>query len=342
MGLPASFLENTLNNPHDAYFKSLLGRRRLAVQFVRHYLPAEVTAQLDLRTLEQVKDSFVAESLREFFSDLIYRVRRRDGAEVYVYLLLEHKSAPDKWAPLQLLGYEVKFWEQAKEAGAERLPLIIPVVLYHGRQRWNIAQNFQALVEGAEREEWLQFIPRFKYHLCDLSQIADEEITGAAELQAGLLLMKYIFRDELLDEQLEKIASRLQEVPEGQLREHLMPMATYVAATHRDVSPKQLESKLKAAFTRKRGKVMPTLLETWIEKGVQQGLELGVQQGRQEEALKFTLRLLARRFGELSGRLQARLRHLSVVQLEELGLALLEFKTTADLYAWLRAQENGN
>jgi predicted transposase/invertase (TIGR01784 family) len=122
-------LTEEVGNPHDAFFKSLLGRRALIIEFLRHYLPKDVTADFNLRTLEVVKDSFISEELSRYFSDLIFRVKLRSGEDAYVYVLLEHKSAPEKWAPLQLLGYKVKLWERAKDAGARMLPLVIPVVL---------------------------------------------------------------------------------------------------------------------------------------------------------------------------------------------------------------------
>ncbi len=127
------FIEENLRHPHDAYFKSLFGRTSTARQFFRLYLPPEMVWELDLRTLELDKDSFVSERLREYFSDLVYRVRRKDGNAAFIHLLLEHKSTPDRWTALQLLGYQFELWERAKESGGP-LPLIVPVVLYHGQR----------------------------------------------------------------------------------------------------------------------------------------------------------------------------------------------------------------
>ncbi|HWQ34439.1 MAG TPA: Rpn family recombination-promoting nuclease/putative transposase [Blastocatellia bacterium] len=325
----------SISNPHDAYFKSLLGQRRLAAEFLRHYLPKEIVAELRLHTLEEVKDSFISDELHEYFSDLIWRVKRSTGAEAYVYLLLEHKSVPEKWTALQLLGYAVKLWEQARESGAERLPLIIPVVLYHGRQPWKISLNFLHLVAGTEPGAWRRYVPDFEYYLCDLSKYDDDQITGTAELQVGLLLMKYIFSREL-DERLEEIVSRLQGLSGTQLRSQLVPLATYVAATQRDLPPERVEQKLTSALTKMGGSIMPTLLETWIQRGLQQGLQQGLLQGSQEGRQALVLRQLTRRFGKLSTRAQAQIRRLSANQLEQLGEALLDFEKVADLNAWLR------
>jgi predicted transposase YdaD len=64
----------------------------------------------------------------------------------------------------------------------------------------------------------------------------------------------------------------------------------------------------------------------------------GIQQGRQEEALSFTMRLLARRIGEVTPQLQSQIQNLTTAQLEELGVALLDFNNSSDLAAWLQHQ----
>ena len=47
------------------------------------------------------------------------------------------------------------------------------------------------------------------------------------------------------------------------------------------------------------------------------------------------MRMLTRQFGNLNEQLQQRIGALSVTQLEELALALLDFHSTADLIVWL-------
>ena len=60
--------------------------------------------------------------------------------------------------------------------------------------------------------------------------------------------------------------------------------------------------------------------------------------GKREEALSLTLRLLTRRIGEVAPQLQTQIQNLTTAQLEELGVALLDFNNAADLTAWLQNQ----
>ncbi|PSB42693.1 hypothetical protein C7B80_26700 [Cyanosarcina cf. burmensis CCALA 770] len=75
-----------------------------------------------------------------------------------------------------------------------------------------------------------------------------------------------------------------------------------------------------------------------IREGLQQGIQQGIQQGKQEEALSFTMRLLTRRIGEVAPDLQAQIQNLTTPQLEELGVALLDFNNADALAAWLQNQ----
>ena len=68
-----------------------------------------------------------------------------------------------------------------------------------------------------------------------------------------------------------------------------------------------------------------------VRKGLAEGRELG----RQQEALNLLLRQLERRCGPLEAGQRATIATLSLEQLEELGLAVLDFQGPADLAAWL-------
>ncbi|MEN9224311.1 MAG: DUF4351 domain-containing protein, partial [Thermostichus sp. DRC_bins_24] len=61
----------------------------------------------------------------------------------------------------------------------------------------------------------------------------------------------------------------------------------------------------------------------------------GLTQGIQQEAAHLTLRQLRQKVGSLPVELETQIRSLPVERLEELGLALLEFETLADLTSWL-------
>ncbi|HLO86440.1 MAG TPA: DUF4351 domain-containing protein [Nostocaceae cyanobacterium] len=72
----------------------------------------------------------------------------------------------------------------------------------------------------------------------------------------------------------------------------------------------------------------------------QQDREQARQEGLQQGEQQLIIRLLNRRFGEIEPSLIAQIQRLSIVQLEALGEALLDFSGVADLEAWLEQNQN--
>jgi hypothetical protein len=75
--------------------------------------------------------------------------------------------------------------------------------------------------------------------------------------------------------------------------------------------------------------------EQAVREGIQQGVQQGIQQGVQQGEVNLLLRLLNRRLGSIPANLEQRIRQLSVEQLEELGIAFLDFEGETDLVNWL-------
>lgn len=80
-------------------------------------------------------------------------------------------------------------------------------------------------------------------------------------------------------------------------------------------------------------------LEPLYQRNREQAKEEGRQEGRQEGKQDLILRLLNRRIGgEIDVSLIGQIKGLSIEQLENLGEALLDFSSVADLETWLNQQ----
>jgi len=83
-----------------------------------------------------------------------------------------------------------------------------------------------------------------------------------------------------------------------------------------------------------------TLKETRVYREIkEEGREEGLEQGRREEAVNFVTRLLTKRLGELPQEVRSMILGLSLSMLEDLGEALLDFTSVADLQAWLQVYQ---
>lgn len=252
-----------LTNPHDRFFRHFLGHPERARAFIRHFLPAQIVAHLELDTLQVVDASFVDPDLRSHQGDLLCRIRLRDGGEAYVYLLFEHKSYPDPWVGWQMLRYMVRIWEGMWQEERRLVP-IVPVVVYHGERAWKAPTDFGTLLRVPE--EMRPHVPDFAYLLYDLNVIEDAHLQVNAMLAAGLLLMKYIRRPELR-ERLEGIGYLMREVLEAETGiEAVVVLLRYLAEAGQYVGEEDVEQVVKALP--RGGEVMATVAQKWMERGL--------------------------------------------------------------------------
>ena len=91
-----------------------------------------------------------------------------------------------------------------------------------------------------------------------------------------------------------------------------------------------MNSEEEAVFQEPLARIEPSQEEEVMEI-VTSWMREGIQRRQQQEALSLVMRLLTRRFGSLTLQLQEQIQSLPVVELENLGEALLDFSTITDL-----------
>src|SRR5690606_14700115 len=147
---------------HDNFFRAILADKQVAITYFQSVLPKHVAHLLDFSTMEQVSGTYVSESLAKTIADVVYRCSRRDGkGSVDISLLVEHKSRPDKYTPVQVGGYIFSGYQQQIEEGKKQLSPIIPILFYHGEEKWEYWTLDRLF--GQLENELLGFIPRFDY-----------------------------------------------------------------------------------------------------------------------------------------------------------------------------------
>ncbi|MEK7206046.1 MAG: Rpn family recombination-promoting nuclease/putative transposase, partial [candidate division NC10 bacterium] len=191
---------------------------------VRGLLLAAVPAlveRFDLPRLRQAPRSFVQESLRAREADCVLRVpfRAADGTserEVWVYILIEHQSAPDAWLAFRLLSYMLALWESERREQEERgvpmadrrLSAILPLVLYTGQRPWERLTSLRDLVDvPAELEA---FVPRHDSVFFSVSMADPRTLTAGGDPLGYVLLLFH-----LAEAPVEELAEALREVFTG-------------------------------------------------------------------------------------------------------------------------------
>jgi len=276
-------------NVHDKIFKEIFSRKDGARDFFANYLPEEILKRLDLERIEIVKESFIEKELKEYFSDILYKVSLADSP-AYLYMLFEHKSYPDRLTALQVLEYMVKIWRLHLRQNplGDGLPLIIPLVVYHGAEPWRYGTKLSDLLSGPT-EPLARYVPDFQFLLYDLTRYKDEEIKGMIVSRVGLLMMKHIFSDDLPDI-LKKVMELLAELlDKKKALDYVETIIRYVINASDAVSLKDLKTILEQSYFQKKEGELMTIAEQLRREGH--------QRGQLEDARDSVLDILETRFG---------------------------------------------
>jgi len=204
--------------PHDSVFRRVFGAPGNAASELRAVLPTALADRLDLDQLTRVPASFVDEALRWRHSDLLFTAPL-DGQDAFVYVLVEHQSSEDPLMAFRMLRYVTRIWDQHlhDHPRARRLPAVIPLVVHHGRSRWDNPRQLLELIDlgpGA-RQAAQSYLPQFEFLLDDLAavdgpQLRGRELTPAALIT--LLLLKTAAGNSRITAELEPWSAQLRAI----------------------------------------------------------------------------------------------------------------------------------
>lgn len=185
----------TTSTPHDAVFKQFLYHPDTARDFLDIYLPSTLRELCDLQTLKLESGSFIEDSLRASYSDVLWSLKTNEG-DGYIYVVIEHQSSPDAHMAFRLMRYAMAAMQRHLDARHKTLPLVIPMLFYHG-----------ALSPYPFSLCWLDefddpIVARQLYSatfpLVDITVIPDDEIMQHRRIALLELMQKHIRKRDLM------------------------------------------------------------------------------------------------------------------------------------------------
>ncbi|MFE8604294.1 Rpn family recombination-promoting nuclease/putative transposase [Archangium violaceum] len=278
-----------MSGPHDLFARYTFGHPERAAAELRAVLPAHVVSEVDWSSLRREPVSVVDPELRETESDLLFTARLHTGQSLLLYVLLEHQSSVDPWMALRMLRYVVRQVERWRQEHPESalLPVIIPLVMYHGPDgAWTAPRRVEDLF-ALPGEQWRALIPRFEYLLDDLTAEREEALrarSGPPLARLAWLVLRYARTGELAHRLPDwtVLCAQVQAAPEG--AEHLVAVIRYMLWVEKDAAVHAAARQvLHSVLDEQRAEeLMGTWAEDMMERGVQKGLAMGRQEGRQE------------------------------------------------------------
>ncbi|MBP9729606.1 MAG: Rpn family recombination-promoting nuclease/putative transposase [Gammaproteobacteria bacterium] len=219
-----------------------------------------------------------------------------------------------------------------------RLPLVIPMVFYHGPGPYTGPRHIRSLIEGPSElvEQLLGPL-----HLIDTHELSDE--TLREQKWAGIMtfVMKHIYMRDIAVLLKPLIAMLQQLACESESTEYKSTLLHYLVNTGDTAEPEVFIQAIEEGLAASKGEDTMTIasrlidigVQKGVQKGIQQGVKQGIQQGQRRGEFYFLLSLLERKFGPLSAAYRDRVKQASSEQLLCWGAKLLEVHSLEALFA---------
>ena len=209
---------------------------------------------------------------------------------------------------LQILNYMVQKWFKLirDDEYEGYLPIIVPIIVHHGRRRWRHSLEFADLF-NLPSEDFRQYVPQFEHLLHDISHIDEERFKTTTLLRIVQLLMKYIDHREQTYK-LPEIVGLLQQLQNKEkITEYLALILQYVLRT--------------GALTIQQAKdivrEMPygeETVETTADILRKEGVEIGRSEGKIENAQDSLITVAQAKYGTLPPGLIKKVRSIQTLE----------------------------
>jgi hypothetical protein len=188
---------------------------------------------------------------------------------------------------LQLLKYMVKIWENKKKKHFKVLPVIIPMIFYHGKAPWRHPLRFFEYFNVPAHMQ--PYVPDFSADFIDARDIKISPTGANSQFQAAVLAFKYSFR--MLEKHVPEIMSTAAaSSQDSRFEDFLTALLRYILLVLKGGYEEEVRKAVKAINMREVEEAYMTIAEKLRKEGMEQGIEEGIEKGLKEGELKGKLK----------------------------------------------------
>ena len=194
----------------DSSAKLIFDDPILCAQFLRDYVDIPMLKNVQPEDIEDVTERFVHMFTEERNSDVVKKVRIRNGKideiPFYFISLIEHKSEVDYNVIMQIFRYIAFIWEdyekemERKQRGISntkefRYPPVLPIIFYDGDRNWTAATRLHDRVLHSDILG--EYIPDYR---CIVMRLRDYTNAALMEKKNALSIVMLIDKLQDMDE----------------------------------------------------------------------------------------------------------------------------------------------
>ena len=269
-------MPNKITKIHDKFLKKILTDIEIAKDFFISFLDEKVLDLIDINSIQQQDVTFINSELSEAFADVVFRFKLRDASgSIYISILLEHKSNPDKYAPVQVLYYLSHAYYKQVVVNEGELEFILPLLYYHGKENWHYKPLFELFKDVPEYLR--KYIPTHQTEFIDLYRVPDAELITLSNLflTSAMLTQKYS-RDP--KELFKKIGLIFGAINEASDKDDLVRSITVYFMQLIEEKDVNIEKAVEELPPNIKKFVMSTY-DMILEKGMEKGMEKAIVEG---------------------------------------------------------------
>ncbi len=187
------------NKPHDTFFKQMMHYKKVRDEVLQSYLPLALQDIINWQKLQYEPTNFQTDYSKELIADMVFKTKIANS-DAYIAILVEHQSQPDKLMPFRILQYTcevINHHLKSKEDDKDkRVPLVYPLVIYHGKKPYNYSNDICDLVNAPKVLVQKYFLKPCK--LIDLTKIKDQELKSKLWASAMTMALKHVFDRDII------------------------------------------------------------------------------------------------------------------------------------------------
>ena len=158
------------NNEHDKVIREILMKKEEALSLINKALKPK---QKIKEEIELYSNRFITSKYQDRESDIIYKIKDKN-----IFFLIEHQSTIDYSIAYRMMEYSIEIMrviidKKESKRKSYKYPLIIPIIIYTGEEKWDAKLSMQEIKEEAkwyEEKEEISLVDVNKYSKKELLQ----------------------------------------------------------------------------------------------------------------------------------------------------------------------------
>ncbi len=193
-----------INNTHDKIFRTILSDKEEAARFITKRL--NLKEAILAKDLEMYNSSFITNEFQNQEADIVYKIKDSN-----IFILIEHQTKVDKMMSFRILSYQVEIirnnieWSKVRRDDY-KIPVVIPILLYTGKQKWNAKME---LLEIQDKLEDIEMQPG-SYKLVDINTYSKEELLEDNLFTSKMMLLEKANSEEEVSNYLEEVIPKIE------------------------------------------------------------------------------------------------------------------------------------